>query len=163
MPSTCATSRRCLRNRITFPCSQSLSVDSSTPQWREAAFRDQPRSSRLAVRRSETVRGSGRGLWPRKRMIAGRRYNFGTVRPFSQLMIDRSLVSKSFPTSSRVNFRSSRRFLMCSPNVVGRRRSLCGFKHLSLTETSGKKATRPWICAYAEHWNCVGFCQMQQI
>jgi hypothetical protein len=76
-------------------------------------------------------------------MIAGRRYTFGTVRPFSQLITDHSSVPKSFPASLRVSFKSSRRFLMCSPKVIGGRSTCCGFKHLRLTGTSGKKATRP--------------------
>jgi hypothetical protein len=47
-------------------------------------------------------------------MMEGRRYTFGTVRPFSQLITDHSSVPKSFPASLTVSFKSSRRFLMCS-------------------------------------------------
>ena len=96
-------------------------------------------------------------------MIAGRRYTFGTVRPFSQLMIDRSSVPKNFPASLRVSFKSSLRTLMCSPKVIGGGSSSCGFKHLSLTETSGKKATKPCPCGYLGHSSGKCRCTPDQI
>jgi hypothetical protein len=69
----------------------------SIPSWREAAFRDHPCSSRLARSRSEMVRGSDRGLSPRKRMMAGRRYTRGTRATFFPLDDGRLIRSQKLP------------------------------------------------------------------
>ena len=96
-------------------------------------------------------------------MIAGRRYTFGTVRPFSQLMIDRSSVPRSFPAFLRVSFNSNRRFLMCSPKVEGARTTSSGFRYLRRTGTSGKKATKPCPCGYLGHSSGKCRCTPDQI
>jgi hypothetical protein len=76
-------------------------------------------------------------------MMAGRRYTLGALRPFSQLMTDPSSVPKSFPASLRVSFNLRRRWLMCSPSVVGAGSTTFDFKYLRRTGTSGKKAMNP--------------------
>jgi hypothetical protein len=75
--------------------------------------------------------------------MAGRRYTFGTLRPFSQFMIEHSSVPKSFAASLRVSFNLSRCCRMCSPSVAGAGSRSFGFRYLSRTGTSGKKAMNP--------------------
>jgi Magnesium chelatase, subunit ChlI C-terminal/Magnesium chelatase, subunit ChlI len=96
-------------------------------------------------------------------MMVGRRYTFGTVRAFSQLMIDHSSVPKSFPVSFRVSFKSSRRFLMCSPKVRGSKLDSFLFKALRQTGTNGKKATKPCPCGYLGHSSGKCRCTPDQI
>ena len=95
--------------------------------------------------------------------MAGRRYTFGTVRPFSQLITDHSSVPKSFPAFLRVSFKSSRRFLMCSPKVRGSKLDSFLFKALRQIGTSGKKATKPCPCGYLGHSSGKCRCTPDQI
>jgi hypothetical protein len=57
---------------------------------------------------------------------------------------DRPFVrSQKLPASLRVSFNLRRRWLMCSPKVVGSGSSSSDFRYLSRTGTSGKKAMNP--------------------
>jgi hypothetical protein len=68
-------------------------------------------------------------------------------------MTEHSSVPKSFAASLRVSFNLSRCCRMCSPSVVGAGSRSFGFRHLSRTGTSGKKAINPCDCGFLGHYN----------
>jgi magnesium chelatase family protein len=70
------------------------------------------------------------------------------VRPFSQLSTVQRLTPRRAASAFCVKRHSSRARRRRSPSVRGSVWSAFGFRHLSLTGTDGKKATRPCACGY---------------
>src|SRR5687767_8769825 len=75
----------------------------------------------------------------------------GSVWPFSQLRTVQGFTPSWEAASRWLSFNSSRCRLTCSPKVLGMKAVSFGFRHLSVTGTHGKKATRPCPCGYLGH------------
>lgn len=101
------------------PLSQAPHVPSSTSSCRAASLIDQPMARCLARRRSAMFFGSGKGSWPKNRIMAGMDSIGGSVWTFSQFRIVLGLTPSRSAACFWVSPGSSRRFLTCSPKICG--------------------------------------------
>ena len=87
----------------------------------------------------------------------------GSVWPFSQFSTVHGLTPMPSPACVCVSLSSSRRFLKCSPRVLGSKSVSFGFSALSRIGTNCKRATRPCKCGYLGHYSGRCHCTADQV